>query len=84
MNNLFLNLQNKNNQLDLVSRIEKDLKIGPIRTSLNKFNSAFSDETQRGTDRLIRVIIQDISELEKDAPIKAGKVRSEIKVTKGR
>ena len=43
-----------------------------VRTNLNKFNAAFSEDTQRGTDRLIRVALQDITELKKDSVVKDG------------
>ena len=55
--------------------------VGDVRTDLNKFNEAFSEDTQRGTDRLIRVVLQDITELKKDAIIADGKTRGDIKVS---
>ena len=66
--------------MDLEKRIKSELSISAVRTSLNKYNEGFSEDTQRGTDRLIRVVIQDISELGKDVPLKSGKARSETKV----
>lgn len=45
-----------------------------------QFNTAFSEDTQRGTDRLIRNIIQDVTELQRQTIIKTGKSRSAIKV----
>ena len=55
------------------------LLLGDIRSSLNKFNEAFAEDTQRGTDRLIRVALQDVTELKKDINIPEGKSRSEVK-----
>ena len=48
---------------------------------ISQFNTAFSEDTQRGTDRLIRNIIQDVTELQKNSVIKDGKSRSETKVS---
>jgi cob(I)alamin adenosyltransferase len=45
-----------------------------------QYNGAFSEDTQRGTDRLIRNIIQDLTELDREAIVKPGKQRSEVKV----
>ena len=45
-----------------------------------QFNTAFSEDTQRGTDRLIRNIIQNVGELEKESKQKAGKPRADTKV----
>lgn len=69
----------KDNNIDLVGRVSKDLNAGKIRNILNKYNQAFSEDTQRGTDRLIRGVVQDIQEIERDVVVKAGKVRSESK-----
>lgn len=44
--------------------ILKELDYANIRDSMNVLNTAFDEDTQRGTDRLIRVILQDITELE--------------------
>jgi hypothetical protein len=70
----------KDNQLDVVSRLQSQLNPAPIRITLNKYNSAFTEDTQRGTDRLIRTILQDITELQREGTMKAGKQRSETKV----
>lgn len=70
----------KDPNVDLVGRVAKDLNAGKIRTVLNKYNQAFSEDTQRGTDRLIRGIVQDVQELERDVLVKAGKTRSESKI----
>ena len=52
----------------------KELGSADVRTNLNKFNEAFAEDTQRGTDRLIRVALQDITELKKESVIKEGKL----------
>ena len=70
----------KDPNVDLVGRVAKDLNAGKIRNVLNKYNQAFSEDTQRGTDRLIRGIVQDVQELERDVLVKAGKSRSESKI----
>ena len=47
---------------------------------MNKYNEAFTEDTQRGTDRLIRTVLQDVIELQKDSVFKGDKARSDIKV----
>jgi hypothetical protein len=54
----------KDPQLSVKPIIMKQLDFADLRTTLNTFNTAFEEDTQRGTDRLIRVILQDITELE--------------------
>jgi hypothetical protein len=70
----------KDNQMDVLSRLQSQLNPAPIRITLNKYNTAFDEDTQRGTDRLIRTILQDITELQREGTVKAGKQRSETKV----
>jgi hypothetical protein len=70
----------KNSNVDLTGRVSKDLNVGKVRSVLNKYNQAFSEDTQRGTDRLIRGIVQDIQEIERDIVVKEGKARSESKI----
>jgi hypothetical protein len=40
----------------------------------------FDEDTQRGTDRLIRIILQDITELSVASKLKAGISRSERRI----
>lgn len=69
-----------NSQADLKKTIIKDLEFSSLRTTLNTVNSAFEEDTQRGTDRLIRVIMQDITELETANQQKEGVTRSPRRV----
>ena len=46
-------------------------------------NTALDEDTQRGTDRLIRATIQDITEIEVSGILKPGIPRSERKVGSG-
>ena len=64
--------------MDLIGPI-KSLPPAGLRDAMNKFNTAFDEETQRGTDRLIRVALQDITELQREVIVKDGKSRSEAK-----
>ena len=64
-------------QADIGSTIRKDFDFVQLRTTLNTLNSAFDEDTQRGTDRIIRIILQDITELEASNKVKEGGVRSE-------
>merc|ERR1712146_271214 len=70
----------KDTNIELTARVKKELPIGNVRNSLNKYNSAFSEDTQRGTDRLIRNLVQDLAELDRETLVKAGRLRSEAKV----
>jgi hypothetical protein len=51
-----------------------------IHSPTTQFNAAFSEETQRATDRLIRVFMQDVTELSREASIKPGKQRSPVRL----
>ena len=66
-----------NTQADIVPTIRKEFDFVQIRAALNTFNSAFDEDTQRGTDRLVRLILQDIDELEVNSKLKEGYPRSE-------
>jgi len=61
--------------------IIKELDFGKLRESLNTLNTAFEEDTQRGTDRLIRNIMQDITELETANKQKEGVPRSERRLS---
>mmetsp|Transcript_18786 Transcript_18786/g.35658 ORF Transcript_18786/g.35658 Transcript_18786/m.35658 type:complete len:205 (+) Transcript_18786:119-733(+) len=63
-------------QANLKSYIVKELDFANLRNNLNVLNSAFEEDTQRGTDRLIRAILQDITELETANAQKDGVPRS--------
>jgi len=71
----------KDSQADISSTLQSDLSPGKIRSILNQYNTAFSEDTQRGTDRLIRNVIQDVNELSREASLKPGKPRSTARVT---
>lgn len=70
----------ENPQLDLKGAIVKYFPFDKIRAALNTANTALDEDTQRGTDRLVRNIIQDISELEAANYLKPGVTRSERKI----
>lgn len=77
---------NSNPQANVKPVITKELDFADLRTSLNTVNSAFEEDTQRGTDRLIRVIMQDITELESANSQKEGIERSprRLEIMKGK
>lgn len=70
----------KEPQTDVGPYLRKEFDFVALRTSLNTVNSAFDEDTQRGTDRLIRNIMQDITELETSNRQKDGVPRSEIRL----
>ncbi|CAB9520367.1 expressed unknown protein [Seminavis robusta] len=67
----------QNPQVDLGPTIRKQFDFVQLRSSLNTLNTAFDEDTQRGTDRLIRLVMQDLTELETSNRQKDGIVRSE-------
>lgn len=67
-------------QVNVRKTIIKDLDFADLRDTLNTVNTAFEEDTQRGTDRLIRVIMQDITELEQANTQKDGIPRSARRV----
>lgn len=76
----------KDPQTNVRPVILKELDFSKLRSSLNTVNSAFEEDTQRGTDRLIRVIMQDITELETANTQKDGVPRSDrrLDIMKGK
>lgn len=70
-----------NKQADIGPSIRKDLDFVALRTDLNTLNTAFDEDTQRGTDRLVRLIMQDITELETANKQKEGVSRSEKRLS---
>ncbi|VEU36579.1 unnamed protein product [Pseudo-nitzschia multistriata] len=71
-----------NSQVDLKPVLRKEFEFSALRSDLNTLNTAFDEDTQRGTDRLIRVILQDLNELEVANAQKEGIPRSDIRLAK--
>jgi len=71
----------KNSQADIGPAIRKSLDFVALRGDLNTLNTAFDEDTQRGTDRLVRLIMQDVTELETANKQKPGVERSEKRLT---
>lgn len=68
------------NQADIGPKIRKDFDFSVVRTDLNAINAALDEDTQRGTDRIVRAILQDITELEVSQKQKPGVPRSETRL----
>lgn len=68
------------NQLNVSPILSKNLEFSKLRVNLNAVNAALDEDTQRGTDRLIRATIQDITELDQAGVTKPGIPRSERKL----
>jgi len=66
----------KNPQTDVGGYVRKEFDFVKVRSELNTINTAFDEDTQRGTDRLIRNILQDITEVEISNKQKDGVERS--------
>lgn len=64
-------------QADVGPYLRKEFDFVKLREALNVVNTAFDEDTQRGTDRLIRNIMQDITELETANRQKEGIARSD-------
>ena len=69
-----------NSQVNLGPALRKQFDFGKLRSDLNTLNTAYDEDTQRGTDRLIRGIMQDLTELETANTQKDGIERSERRV----
>lgn len=69
-----------NDQINLGPVLRKQFDFGKLRSDLNTLNTAFDEDTQRGTDRLIRGILQDLTELETANVQKDGIERSPRRV----
>jgi len=67
-------------QADLNGFITKEFDFIKLRTDLNNLGTVFDEDTQRGTDRLIRIILQDITELSVASKLKEGIRRSERRI----
>merc|ERR1712228_568899 len=67
-------------QADIGPAIRKNFEISALRNDLNILNTAFDEDTQRGTDRLIRNIVQDVNEVEIANQQKPGVPRSDIRL----
>ena len=65
-----------NDQVNLGPVLRKQFDFGKLRADLNTLNTAFDEDTQRGTDRLIRGILQDLTEVETANSQKEGIERS--------
>ncbi len=64
-------------QANLIPYIRKEFDFVQVRGDLNTLNLPLDEETQRGTDRIIRIILQDITELESASQQKDGVPRSD-------
>lgn len=67
----------QNPQVNIRPVIIKELDLSKLRTTLNAINPALDEDSQRGTDRLIRAILQDVTELEIANTQKEGIPRSQ-------
>jgi len=67
-------------QADIGPKVRKDFDFSVVRSDLNSINAALDEDTQRGTDRIVRAILQDITELEVTQKQKAGVARSETRL----
>ena len=52
-----------NPQLDLGPVVKKYFPFDKLRSALNTVNLVLDEDTQRGTDRLVRNVIQDLEEV---------------------
>lgn len=68
-------------QANIGPTIRKEFDFVKLRADLNTANTPFDEDTQRGTDRLSRLILQDITELEAANRQKEGVARSEKRLT---
>lgn len=74
----------------LLAKYEKDPKadisadlrgfnVADIRSSMNSVNTAFGEDFQKQSDRMVRNVVQDVAELEILSAVKDGATRSDKK-----
>ena len=61
-----------NTQADLIPGIRKTFEFSKLRNDMNTFGTSFDEDTQRSIDRISRLIIQDVTELEAASAFKGG------------
>lgn len=66
-------------QYDMLPEIRSEFEFSKLRNTLNQVNTVFDEDTQKGTDRLVRVILQDVNELGDSSRMKQGAPRSDKK-----
>lgn len=66
-----------NGQADIGPSVRAKFDFGKLRADLNTAGTALDEDTQRGTDRISRLILQDITELETANRQKDGVARSD-------
>lgn len=62
----------KDTNMNLIPVIRKDFDFSALRNDLNTITTVFDDQTQLTTDRAIRAILYDVTELENASRIKKG------------
>lgn len=67
-------------QFDIGKVISTDFDANKVRSTFNALNAVFDKDTQKGTDRLQRGIIQDLLEIDTSAKLTPGKPRSPKKL----
>lgn len=67
-------------QYDVSKVIRTDFDVTRVRNTFNALNPVFDKDTQKGTDRLQRGILQDLVEIDSSAKITPGKARSPKKL----
>ncbi|CAM9468143.1 unnamed protein product, partial [Hapterophycus canaliculatus] len=70
----------KDPQADVLPMVKESFKFAEFRAVLNEVNDVFDEETQRGTDLIIRNMLQDALELANASKMKGDIPRSERKV----
>ncbi len=67
-------------QAEITPLVRQTFEFSKLRSALNTLGTAFDEDTQRGTDRIARIILQDVTELETSSKIKPGIPRSSIRL----
>ncbi|KAG5193158.1 hypothetical protein JKP88DRAFT_214451 [Tribonema minus] len=68
-------------QADLRSQLKRSFEYSKLRTSLNTAGAAFDEDSQRGLDRITRLILQDAVEFEEASKLKPGTTRNQRKLS---
>eukprot|EP00904_Undaria_pinnatifida_P000767 jgi/Undpi1/10691/HiC_scaffold_29.g13139.m1 len=69
-----------NPQADVLPKVKATFNMSEFRSTLNGINDVFDEDTQRGTDLIVRNMLQDALELANASRMKPDVPRSERKV----
>ena len=71
---------NSNDQFDVAGYLRKEYDFVQVRSTFNTLEAVFDEDTQKGVDRVMRGILQDLTEAEAAAKFNEEGVRTPKKL----